>query len=85
VIKNYSVADSDGQSYFIVKAETDEGIYGLGEVVIREWGGTIKKAIEHLSEMVVGENPFSTECLWQHMFAEVSSQLIKCTPVQSAR
>ena len=47
-----------------MKVETDEGIYGLGEVGIREWGG----AIEHLSEMVVGEDPFSTECLWQHMF-----------------
>lgn len=68
MIKNYSVADSDGRFYFIVKAETDEGIYGLGEVGIRGWGGTIEKAIEHLSEMVVGENPFSTECLWQHMF-----------------
>ena len=67
-IKSYSVADSDGRSYFIVKVETDEGIYGLGEVGIRRWSGVIEKAIEHLSEIVVGENPFSTECLWQRMF-----------------
>jgi len=53
-----------------VKVETDEGIYGLGEVGIRVWGGAIEKAIEHLSEMVVGEDPFSTDCLWQHMFRE---------------
>ncbi|MEE8569819.1 MAG: enolase C-terminal domain-like protein [Candidatus Bathyarchaeia archaeon] len=41
--------------------ETDEGIYGLGEVGIREWGGAIEKAIEHLSEMVVGEDPLRSE------------------------
>ncbi len=28
-IKSYSVADGDGRPYFIVKVETDEGIYGL--------------------------------------------------------
>ncbi|RLI37008.1 hypothetical protein DRO66_04615 [Candidatus Bathyarchaeota archaeon] len=67
-IKNYSIADSDGRSYFIVKVETDEGIYGLGEVGIRWWGAAIEKAIEHLSEIVIGQDPFSTERLWQHMF-----------------
>ena len=67
-IKNYSVADSEGRSYFIVKVETDEGIYGLGEVGIRWWGAAIEKAIEHLSEIVIGQDPFSTERLWQHMF-----------------
>jgi galactonate dehydratase len=67
-IKNYSIADSDGRSYFIVKVETDEDIYGLGEVGIRWWGAAIEKAIEHLSEIVIGQDPFSTERLWQHMF-----------------
>ena len=67
-IKNFNVADSDGRSYFIVKVETDEGIYGLGEVGIRWWGAAIEKAIEHLSEIVIGQDPFSTERLWQHMF-----------------
>lgn len=67
-IKSYSVADSDGRSYFIVKVETDEGIYGLGEVGIRWWGAAIEKAIEHLSEIVIGQDPLSTERLWQHMF-----------------
>jgi L-alanine-DL-glutamate epimerase-like enolase superfamily enzyme len=67
-IKSYSVADSDGRSYFIVKVETEEGIYGLGEVGIRWWGAAIEKAIEHLSEIVIGQDPLSTERLWQHMF-----------------
>ena len=67
-IKSYSVADGEGRPYFIVKVETDAGIYGLGEAGIRFWGSAIEKAIEHLSEIVVGEDPFSTERLWQHMF-----------------
>ena len=34
-IKSYSVADNEGRPYFIVKVETDAGIYGLGESGIR--------------------------------------------------
>jgi galactonate dehydratase len=64
----YSVADSDGRLYFLVKVDTDKGMYGLGEVGIRWWGAAIGAAIEHLSEIVVGQDPLSTERLWQHMF-----------------
>ncbi len=67
-IKCFPVADSDGRPYFIVKVETDEGIHGLGEVGIHWWGAAIEKAIEHLSELVVGADPFATERLWQRMF-----------------
>ncbi len=67
-IKSFPVADKDGRGYFIVKVETDEGIYGLGEVGIRNWGRAIEQAINHLSQIVVGQDPFSTERLWQHMF-----------------
>jgi galactonate dehydratase len=62
------VVDSDGRPYFIVKVDTDEGVYGLGEVGIHRWGLAIEKAVEHLSEIVIGEDPFSTERLWQHMY-----------------
>jgi len=67
-IKSFPIADEDGRVYYIVKVETDSGIYGLGEVGIRNWGGAIGKAIEHLSQVVIGEDPFSTEKLWQQMF-----------------
>ena len=36
-IKNFPIADEDGRVYYIVKVETDSGIYGLGEVGIRKW------------------------------------------------
>ena len=67
-IKNFPIRDNEGKNYFIVKVETDADIYGLGEVGIPAWGGAIAKAIEHLSEIVIGQDPFSTEKLWQHMF-----------------
>ena len=67
-IKSFCVADSDGRPYFIVKVETDQGIYGLGEVGIYRWGTAIQEAINHLSDVVIGQDPYETERLWQRMF-----------------
>ena len=67
-IKSFQIAGGDGRVYFVVKVETDAGIHGLGEAGIRFWGPAIERAVEHLSELVVGQDPFSTERLWQHMF-----------------
>ena len=52
-------------NYFIVKVETDEGIYGLGESGIRFWSRSIEQAVVHLSELVVGQDPFATERLFR--------------------
>ena len=67
-IRSYAFEDDEGKLYFIAKVETDEGIYGLGEVGIPRWGSAVASAIEHLSQFVIGEDPFSTERLWQRMF-----------------
>ena len=67
-IRSLHVAGDSGRGHLIVKVETDAGIHGLGEAGIARWGAAIEKAVEHLSELVVGEDPFSTERLWQHMF-----------------
>ena len=67
-VKPYPIRDAEGKGYFIVKVETDEGIYGLGEVGIPNWGGAIAQAVGHLSEVVIGQDPWSTERLWQQMF-----------------
>ena len=67
-IKSYAFEDDEGKLYFIAKVETDEGIYGLGEVGIPRWGNAVASAIEHLSQLVIGQDPFGTERLWQHMF-----------------
>ena len=67
-IKSINVMGEHGRAMFFVKVETDAGIYGLGEVGMIRWGAAIEKAVEHLSELVIGEDPFATERLWQHMF-----------------
>ena len=53
---------------FFVRVDTDKGIYGLGESGMTRTGQAVGKAVEHLAELVIGENPLSTERLWQHMF-----------------
>ena len=67
-VKSMNVMGEHGRAMFFVKVETDAGIYGLGEVGMIRWGAAIEKAVEHLSELVIGEDPFATERLWQHMF-----------------
>ena len=53
---------------FFVRVDTDAGVYGLGEGLMILAGQAVAKAVEHLSELVIGEDPFATERLWQHMF-----------------
>ena len=53
--------------YLFVKVETDEEIYGIGEAGItwREWA--VEGAVRHLQSLLVGQDPFRTEFLWQQM------------------
>ncbi|MFN3973946.1 MAG: mandelate racemase/muconate lactonizing enzyme family protein [Dehalococcoidia bacterium] len=57
-----------GRNFFFVKVETDEGVYGVGEAGIQYWGRSIEQAVYHLAELIKGEDPLSTERLWQWMF-----------------
>ncbi len=49
------------QSFHIVTIETDQGITGIGE------GGS-KETVEQCAAMIIGEDPFRTDHLWQMMF-----------------
>ena len=64
-IRSFSVADSDGRPYFIVRVDTDAGIHGLGAIGIRGRGHAITAAVDHLREAVSGADRSSTEPLWQ--------------------
>ncbi|HEV2424131.1 MAG TPA: mandelate racemase/muconate lactonizing enzyme family protein [Terriglobia bacterium] len=52
---------SFNQSFHIVTVETDQGITGIGE------GGS-KGTIEQCAAMIIGEDAFNTDHLWQMMF-----------------
>ena len=68
-VKSYSIrSESNPNGYFFVVIDTDAGISGIGEAGIRNWGPSIEKAVEHLSEVILGQDPWSTERHWQHMF-----------------
>jgi galactonate dehydratase len=56
------------RNYLIVKVETDEGIYGVGEFGItwKEQAGV--GAIQHMTDDLIGKDPLNTEMLWQLMF-----------------
>ncbi len=63
-VRYYRVSDSRpifNQSGHIVTVETDAGITGIGE------GGS-RDTVEQLGAMIIGENPFRTEHLWQVMY-----------------
>ena len=74
-IKPYSVQGEGGRGYYIVKVETDEGIYGLGEVGIRNWGGAITQAIKHLSEVVDRTGPVEHGAT---LAADVQRRILPC-------
>jgi L-alanine-DL-glutamate epimerase-like enolase superfamily enzyme len=49
------------QTFHIVTVETDQGITGIGE-------GGVKDTIEQCASMLIGEDPFRIDHLWQMMF-----------------
>ncbi|MGW8882176.1 galactonate dehydratase, partial [Streptomyces mirabilis] len=57
-----------GDSMMLVVVDTDEGIHGLGEVGIRSRQRAVEGGLDHLAELIVGEDPRRIEHLWQVMF-----------------
>jgi galactonate dehydratase len=57
-----------GDSMMLVVVDTDEGVHGIGEVGIRSRQKAAAGAIEHLGELLLGEDPTRIEHLWQVMF-----------------
>ena len=53
------------RNWLFVKVFTDEGIYGVGEA--SGWPRVVETAIKDLTPILVGEDPFHIEKLWQKM------------------
>ena len=58
---------TNGRNYLFVKVETDEGIDGIGEAGVTWKELAVAEAINHLADMIMGEDPMSIEHLWQIM------------------
>lgn len=59
---------SELRTFVFVEIETDEGIRGLGEAGLTGQERSVLGALDYLRELLVGEDPFRTEHLWQMMF-----------------
>ena len=53
------------RNWLFVKVFTDEGLYGVGEA--SGWPRVVETAIHDLTPIVVGEDPFNIEKIWQKM------------------
>ena len=59
----------NGQRNFLfVVVDTDEGISGIGESGLSGRELAVMGAVEHFKPMLVGQDPFRTEHLWQLLF-----------------
>jgi len=56
------------RNYLFVVVDTDAGIYGVGETGITGRELAIAGAIEHFKELLVGQDPFRIEHIWQVLF-----------------
>ena len=68
-LMNAAPAHSTGWSarnWLFVKISTDEGIYGLGEG--SGWPRVVETAVQDLKPLLIGEDPFHIERLWQKTF-----------------
>ncbi|NUR82743.1 MAG: mandelate racemase/muconate lactonizing enzyme family protein [Nonomuraea sp.] len=62
-----TLPDGD-DSMMLLVLDTDEGLHGIGEVGIRSRQKAVAGGIEHLGELLLGEDPGRIEHLWQVMF-----------------
>ncbi|MEC7881061.1 MAG: mandelate racemase/muconate lactonizing enzyme family protein [Chloroflexota bacterium] len=65
---------SHPKKWVFIKIETDEGIYGWGEIGT---GSSVSEklmstAVSEVAELFIGENPIDTERLWHKLFRKFS-------------
>jgi L-alanine-DL-glutamate epimerase-like enolase superfamily enzyme len=58
----------EGRNFFIVKVETDSGLYGIGEAGLTWREPACAGAVESLKRALIGEDPARIEHLWQVMY-----------------
>ena len=61
--------DSTGwraRNWLFIKIYTDEGIYGVGEG--SGWPRVVETAVRDLAPLIIGDNPFELEKIWQKLF-----------------
>ncbi len=61
----------NGWDQVIVRLTTDEGLTGIGESYHLKNPMTVAAAIKGLEKMILGQDPFNTEYIWETLFGRV--------------
>jgi galactonate dehydratase len=56
------------RNQMVVKVETDEGLYGLGEAGLSGRELAVQGAVRHYREFLLGRDPMRAGALWQEMY-----------------
>jgi galactonate dehydratase len=56
------------RNQLVVKVDTDQGIYGLGEAGLSGRERAVMGALDHYREWLIGKDPMRTGALWQEMY-----------------
>src|ERR1700754_555961 len=56
------------RNQFIVKVETNEGVFGWGESGLSGREKAVAGAIEHYREFLIGQNPMQIGRIWQELY-----------------
>ena len=70
------------RNWCFVKIYTDEGVVGIGEG--SGWPRLVQTAIEDLRSIIVGEDPFNIEKIWQKMLVSTMGNGMTGTPGSGA-
>ena len=57
-----------GRNFTVVKIETDEGVYGVGEGTLNGSELAVATALKHASEILIGLDPHRIEDIWHLMY-----------------
>ena len=56
------------RNQLVIKIETDEGIYGLGESGLSGRELAVMGAVNHFREFLIGQNPMHMGRIWQELY-----------------
>lgn len=68
-IKTFCV-DCFRTNWVFVKVYTDEGIDGVGEATLEYKEKALVGAVEHIKEVIVGQNPLNIEKIWHDTYRD---------------
>jgi galactonate dehydratase len=54
--------------WLFLKIVTDDGLVGWGEPIIEGKAGTVKAAVEEMSDYLIGKDPMRIEDIWQELY-----------------